>query len=225
MEVERLKEEIQELSKSVVPQANLTYLESQGKKTKYFNKEYELSLYLNKKWDFKFVTEWINNEIIIPNIKSLEIRKIQGEEDLLNKFIKTSFPLKLKKFLLGDKYGELYDWNIFIESLKSILERVEDQVILNQFRICKTELEDIINNTKCPKLTLEQCNIDSSTPLNFTNSYITHLSFYESGRENYSNWNQNKDKLKNILDAIEKSPMKDKLQKIALKYSFRGYME
>mmetsp|Transcript_14811 Transcript_14811/g.13016 ORF Transcript_14811/g.13016 Transcript_14811/m.13016 type:complete len:327 (+) Transcript_14811:503-1483(+) len=169
--------------------------------------------------DRKFIEELVRNRIRVPCLKQVKLDYFTKEDHLINDFFEYCFPEEVKLLCLNWEFNTSeIQLNFYFEKIKSIIQNVTKEITLRGFSLNKVEFEEIINNTKAPRLILDWSKFDTSYVLNLENDCITHLSFQWSNYNSLNNWTDDESKCRNIFTAIANSGLKESLQKINISW-------
>lgn len=152
---------------------------------------------------------------ILPDFDQISVWGIQ-EDDLKNirALLGKNFPKEVKELHLQSK--DHLDLEEIWDEVQQCAPRVKENLRFAKFEIQKKTFEKIFGAySHIEKLEFDKCDIESEgTKLPAEKYKITELVFTECGSEDFGNWEEDEDKLRDILAALSKTSLKTSLETI-----------
>ncbi|CAI2359531.1 unnamed protein product [Moneuplotes crassus] len=182
-----------------------------------FDENTKIELFMNQQEDKNFLTELVNHKIKLPDIKRIKLAQDKKEDPVVKEFFKHCFPDQVELFCynLGRaSAASQTKLSYYFDEMKHIIPRVTREIYLFDFDLTKQEFEYIINTCTASRLTLNYSTLSFPSPPSFTclHSSIQYLGLQYCGHVSRNDWKSTPSKLKDILQAISESGLKDSVQ-------------
>ena len=173
--------------------------------------------------------EIVNSKIKLPAIKRIRISKVTDSDSNLSKFLQNCFPSSLGLFWMN------YNWvfsrpvkvRFYMRSLSKAVSKVTKEIFFSQIELRDADLQNLIKSAwNVERVVLQACSIYCSSHIDFgrNSKYNTKfLSFQYWGDSDEKAlttiWKSDPSSFIYIVDAIDKSGLRDSLVNICIKYN------
>ena len=160
----------------------------------------------------------------MPVIQSYKFYSITSEWEELCPFLVNSIPRNHNTIKLIWKDFWFFEWNNNFLYVREVASKTIEIVSLMKFKFTWSEFWSLVKAArKVKSLRFEICIIKTDSKCDFGDMkqcWIEELFFWDWGSYAYSNWNEKKERLINIFEAIDKwANLKNSVKKIDLKWS------
>lgn len=181
-----------------------------------FDSSSTLKLNMNEEKSREFMERLYNCKIRLPPMTKIEIMHPTSFDRVLRDFLQYCFPMKCEIFTFNMQYSGQPKMNDFRKALADCLPRVSREIFFYYITAEQREFEEILSSScQCERLIIYWSTVYSSSRLRLKIPSKTNLEYFSlqyTGLSGYSEWQNNPNKLENIIRALNDTALSDSMR-------------